>query len=155
MSPSASIDLLIVEDDPLDLELTMRGLRQAPLVGGVHVAHDGQEAVDFMLGLGAYTLRRDAEPPRLVVLDVKLPKLSGFDVLARLRSNPATSIVPVVMLSSSQERNDVLRSYRLGANSYIVKPVEFERFVRALRYVGRYWLGLNQPPEGTGFVTQT
>lgn len=143
------IEVLIAEDEPIDLELTLRGLHQAPVTGGVQVARDGQEALDFLLCQGAHAWRRDEEPPRLVVLDVKLPKLNGFEVLARMRAHPATRLVPVVMFSSSQERVDVLRSYRLGANSYVVKPVEFERYLHALQSVARYWLQLNQQPEAT------
>ncbi|WP_046111562.1 response regulator [Aquincola tertiaricarbonis] len=147
MNPPSPIDVLIAEDEAIDLELTLRGLRQVPLRGGMQVVHDGQEAVDFLLAQGRHAGRRDAPPPRLVLLDVKLPKLDGLEVLARLRAHPATRLVPVVMLSSSQERVDVQRSHRLGANSYVVKPVQFEDYLQALRRVGRYWLELNQPAE--------
>lgn len=149
MNPPPHVDVLIAEDEPIDLELTLRGLRQVPLRGAVQVVHDGQEAVDFLLAQGRHAARRDSPPPRLVVLDVKLPKLDGLQVLARLRAHPATRLVPVVMLSSSQERVDVLRSHRLGANSYVVKPVQFEAYLQAMRRLGRYWLELNQVAEGS------
>lgn len=141
------IDVLVAEDEPIDLELTLRALHLVPVVGGVQVARDGQDALDFLLCQGDHAWRRDEEPLRLVVLDVKLPKLSGFEVLQRLRAHPPTRMVPVVMLSSSQERVDVLRSYGLGANSYVAKPVPFEQYLLAMQEVARYWLQRNQAPD--------
>lgn len=141
------IQVLVAEDEPIDLELTLRGLHLAPVAGGVQVARDGQEALDFLMCQGDHAWRRGEEPLRLVMMDVKLPKLGGFDVLTRLRSEPLTRLLPVVMFSSSQEPVDVVRSYQLGANSYVAKPVEFEQYLQAVQELARYWLQRNLAHE--------
>lgn len=146
---SHRIEVLVVEDEPIDLELTLRGLHLLPVGGGVQVARDGQDALDFLTCQGEHAWRRGEEPLRLVMLDVKMPRLSGYDVLARLRAEPLTRLLPVVMFSSSQEPVDVLRSYELGANSYVAKPVAFEPYLQAVQDVARYWLTRNLAHEAT------
>ncbi|MBQ1764692.1 MAG: response regulator [Aquincola sp.] len=141
------VQVLVAEDQPVDLELTLRGLHLLQPPASVQVARDGQEALDFLLCQGDHAWRRDEEPLRLVLLDVKLPKLSGFDVLARLRAHPPTRLRPVVMFSASQEMVDVQRSYELGANSYLCKPVAFEPYLQAVQDMARYWLQRNLAQE--------
>ncbi|URI08727.1 response regulator [Aquincola tertiaricarbonis] len=145
---SQRIEVLVAEDEPIDLELTLRALHLAPVAGGVQVARDGQDALDFLMCQGEHAWRRGEEPLRLVMMDVKLPKLNGFDVLARLRAEPLTRLLPVVMFSSSQEQVDVVRGYQLGANSYVAKPVEFEQYLQAVQELARYWLQRNLAQEG-------
>ena len=135
--------ILLVEDNPDDAELTLRALRRARLAHTVHVARDGVEALDFLFdeeGTDRPAL------PRVVLLDLKLPRIDGLEVLARIRGNERTKKLPVVVITSSREEPDVQKAYGLGVNSYVVKPVEFEKFVAAIGEVGRYWLVLNQPP---------
>jgi len=142
-----AFEILIVEDNPLDLEMTLRGLRKANLANRIEVARDGAEALDFLFCEGAYAHRRIEDAPRLVLLDLKLPKVDGLEVLARLKADERTRAIPVVMLTSSQEQRDLAQSYQLGVNSYIVKPVDFENFVAAVRELGSYWLLLNKTPS--------
>jgi two-component system, response regulator len=137
--------ILLVEDNPDDEELTTRALRQAKIANEIVVARDGAEAVDFLFGEGAYAGRDVSRTPAVVLLDLKLPKLSGLDVLDRLRADPRTRLVPVVILTSSSEEEDMLKSYQLGANSYVRKPVDFGQFALAVSQLGIYWLLLNQP----------
>ena len=139
-------EILIVEDNPLDLEMTMRALRRANVANTLHVARDGAEALEFLFCEGAYAQRRLEDAPRLVLLDLKLPKVDGLEVLARLKADERTRMIPIVMLTSSKEQRDLVESYQLGVNSYIVKPVDFENFVEAARQLGSYWLLLNQVP---------
>lgn len=146
MNESGAVELLIVEDNPQDLELTLRALRKANLANSVQIARDGAEALDFIYGEGAYANRRTTAAPKVVLLDLKLPKIDGLEVLKRLKGDPRTRTIPVVVLTSSKEQRDVVESYQLGVNSYIVKPVNFERFTSAVRDLGLYWLLLNQPP---------
>jgi len=148
MAVAEAFEILIVEDNPLDLEMTLRGLRKAIIANGIHVARDGAEALEFLFCEGAHAHRRIEDGPRLVLLDLKLPKVDGLEVLARLKGDPRTRAIPVVMLTSSKEQNDLVESYQLGVNSYIVKPVHFENFVAAARELGTYWLLLNQAPAG-------
>lgn len=147
MTCPAAADVLLVEDDPADLELTLRALRNARLVNAVATAADGVEALDFVFGTGPYAARAEAPPLKVVFLDLKLPRMSGLEVLARLRADPRTKELPVVVLTSSAEGLDIARAYDLGANSYLVKPVEFERFIEAVGQAGLYWLLLNRPPR--------
>jgi two-component system response regulator len=142
MSDGSNAEVLLVEDNPDDVELTLRALKRARLVNPVRVARDGAEALEILFRAGpAPTL------PRVVLLDLKLPRVNGLEVLERIRKEESTRALPVVVLTSSREEPDVKRAYELGANSYIVKPVEFERFVAAVGEIGLYWLVLNQPPE--------
>ena len=139
--------VLLVEDSPDDLELTMSALRKANLPGDLHVARDGEEALDFVFGEGKHAgAGRLDEPPAVILLDLKLPKIDGLEVLQRLKSDARTKSIPVVVLTSSKEHGDVAESYRLGANSYVVKPVNFERFEEAVKGLGLYWLRVNQAP---------
>jgi two-component system response regulator len=142
MSHPDNPDVLLVEDNPDDVELTLRALKRAHLVNPVRVARDGAEALEILFGAGPRPTL-----PRVVLLDLKLPRVNGLEVLERIRREESTRSLPVVVLTSSREEPDVKRAYELGANSYIVKPVEFEKFVAAVGEVGLYWLVLNQPPE--------
>ena len=139
--------ILLVEDNPDDEELTIMALKRSRILNEVIVAHDGVEALDYMLCTGAYTGRDPSHMPQVILLDLKLPKLDGLEMLARLRSDPRTQFVPVVVLTSSSEEEDILSSYRLGANSYVRKPVEFSRFADAVQQLGLYWLLLNETPS--------
>jgi len=140
--------ILLVEDNPDDEELTMRALRQAKVANDIVVARDGAEAVEFVFGEGRHAGRDTSKMPAVILLDLKLPKLSGLDVLQRLRADARTRLVPIVVLTSSSEDEDMLKSYRSGANSYVRKPVEFGAFVGAVSQLGVYWVLLNQPPPG-------
>lgn len=146
MNVNTQVEILIVEDNPHDLEMTMRGLQKARLVNSIHVARDGEEALDFVFCTGPHAGRRMDDQPRVILLDIKLPKIDGLEVLARLKGDPRTASIPVVMLTSSQEQSDLVESYQHGVNSYIVKPVNFESFVQAVADLGMYWMLLNQPP---------
>lgn len=147
-TPGESVQLLLVEDDPYDAELALRALLKANLSSHVHVVRDGVEALEFLFAEGEHAGRRVEDAPRVVLLDLKLPRVSGLEVLRRIKSDPRTRAIPVVILTSSLEQQDVLESYGLGANSYVVKPVSFDRFAESVLQVGRYWLALNQPPAG-------
>ena len=138
--------ILLVEDNPDDEELTLRALKQSKIANEVVVARDGSEALEFIFGTGRYEGRDLSRMPTVILLDLKLPKLNGLDVLQRLRADPRTQIIPVVILTSSSEDEDMLRSYRFGANSYVRKPVEFGTFAQAVSQLGLYWMLLNQPP---------
>ncbi len=140
--------VLLVEDNPDDEALTLRALRKHNLANEIVVARDGQEALDFLLGEGAYQERDIQVLPQVILLDLKLPKVDGLEVLERLRREPHTRHVPVVVLTSSTEEQDMVRSYDLGANSYVRKPVDFEQFIEAARQLGLYWLVLNEVPYG-------
>jgi two-component system response regulator len=140
-----TVEILLVEDNPSDVELTLHALKKHHLVNGLHVVHDGAEALDFLFGAGAYAGRTPANP-KVILLDLKLPKIDGLEVLRRLRADPRTTSVPVVILSSSREERDLLETYKVGANSYIVKPVDWAQFTEAVQQIGLYWLLLNQPP---------
>ena len=138
-----AVDILLVEDNPDDVELTRRALRNRNIVNPIRVVEDGAAALDLLIGPGSATLPR---LPHVVFLDLKLPKISGLEVLERLRADERTRNLPVVVLSSSREEPDVQRAYALGANSYVVKPVQFEAFVDAVAGAGYYWVALNLPP---------
>ena len=146
MSESNVVEILLVEDNPDDLELALRALEKAKLTNRIEVARDGVEALDFIFCTGPHVGRRIEDKPRVILLDLKLPKIDGLEVLKRVKSDPRTQMIPVVMLTSSKEQRDLVESYRMGANSYIVKPVAFEGFVNAVQDLGMYWLLLNQPP---------
>lgn len=140
----ASKMILLVEDNPDDEELTLLALRENNLADEIAVVRDGEEALDFLFARGAHAGRDPSVLPQLVLLDIKLPKMDGTEVLSHIRANPATRFVPVVMLTTSREERDLIRSYNRGANSYIVKPVDFVQFVEAVRSLELYWLVLNQ-----------
>jgi CheY-like chemotaxis protein len=142
-----AIEILLVEDNPDDVQLTMSALKKNKLSNQVHIARDGQEALDFIFG--AVTPEGDAhrDHPKVILLDLKLPKIDGLEVLQRVKSDPHTRSIPIVMLTSSREERDIVESYSLGVNSYIVKPVDFDQLTDAIRDIGLYWMILNQPPE--------
>jgi two-component system, response regulator len=141
--------ILLVEDNPDDQELTRRALQRINILNPLVIAADGAEALDFLFRAGKYARRNRDDPPAVVLLDLKLPKIDGLEVLRRVRDDPATRMTPVIVLTSSPEEQDLIRSYRLGANSYIRKPVNFAQFSDAVRQLGLYWLMLNQPPRST------
>lgn len=138
--------ILLVEDDPKDVELTLTALEEYNLANEVVVAPDGAKALDYLYCRGDYA-DRPHDNPAVLLLDLKLPKVDGLEVLRRLKGDPRTALIPIVVLTSSKEQNDVVESYRLGVNSYIVKPVNFETFAGAVQQLGMYWLLLNQPPK--------
>jgi CheY-like chemotaxis protein len=138
------VEVLLVEDNPNDQELTLRALKKKNLCNRIHVVSDGAEALDFIFGKGNYVGRTAADLPKVVLLDIKLPKVNGIEVLQKVKSDPALRSLPIVMLTSSKEGPDVQECYRLGANSYIVKPVDMEQFLTAVQNIGLYWLMLNQ-----------
>ena len=139
------IEILLIEDNANDAELTLRALRKNNLANKVFLVKDGAEALDFIFARGVYAHRNMADCPRVIFLDLKLPKIDGLEVLRQIKSNERTKVIPVVVLTSSQEERDVVESYKLGVNSYIVKPVDFESFVKAVSDLGLYWLLLNKP----------
>lgn len=147
MNESNAVEMLLVEDSPQDLELALRALRKANIVNDIQVARDGAEALDFIFCEGTHASRAFSGGPKLILLDLKLPKVDGLEVLKRIKSDPRTKMIPVVVLTSSREQRDVVESYQLGVNSYIVKPVDFESFVTAVHDLGMYWLILNHPPK--------
>lgn len=138
-------DILLVDDDPNDVDLALHALRAANLVNAIHVARDGEEALQFLFRTGPHADRPDGEP-KVILLDLKLPKVDGLEVLQQVKSEDRLRTIPVVILTSSREEADIVASYDLGVNSYIVKPVDFTRFSDAIRGAGLYWLLLNRPP---------
>ena len=138
--------ILLVEDNSDDEALTLRALKKNNIQNEVVVAHDGAEALDYLFGTGAHVSRDTSVMPSVILLDLKLPKLDGLEVLRRIRAHARTQLLPVVILTSSQEEQDIVNGYRLGANSYIRKPVDFSKFTEAVRQLGLYWLLLNEPP---------
>jgi two-component system response regulator len=140
------MDIILVEDDANDVELTLDALKTHNLTNRVKVLSDGAEALDYLFGTGTYAGRNVSKNPKVVLLDLKLPKVDGLEVLRKIRSDECTRKIPVVVLTSSSEDRDRMESYRLGVNSYIVKPVEFENFARAVAEIGFYWALLNKPP---------
>jgi CheY-like chemotaxis protein len=142
-----SIDILLVEDNPNDVQLTLIAFQRQNLSDKIAVVRDGEEALAFIFCTGAFSQREGAPLPRLILLDLKLPKIDGLDVLRKLKSEERTRHTPVVMLTSSRERNDVQQAYTIGANSYIVKPVEFDKFLEVARQLGVYWLVFNEPAQ--------
>jgi CheY-like chemotaxis protein len=147
MNESNEIEILLVEDDQDDLDMTMRALHKANLANHIQVARDGVEALEFIFCQGAHARRNMESGPKLILLDLKLPKMDGMAVLKCIKEDSRTRTIPVVVLTSSKEQKDVIKSYKLGVNSYIVKPVNFESFSAAVQEMGMYWLLLNQPPK--------
>ena len=143
-------DILLVEDSPEDRELTMRALTKRRLANNIIAVEDGAEALDFLFARGRYADRANMERPRLVLLDLKLPKVDGIEVLRQIRGDPKLHTMPVVALTSSSEQRDIVNTYDLGVNSFITKPVEFEDFQRAVEEIGMYWMLLNRPPIDSG-----
>ena len=141
-------EILLVEDNPNDVKLTLNAFKTANLANSVHVARDGVEALEFLFGAASSPDDKLPERPRLILLDLKLPRLDGHEVLKRIKGDPRTSAIPVVILTSSAEERDVMKTYEVGANSYIVKPVDFEQFTEAVRDIGKYWLVINHPQSG-------
>jgi two-component system, response regulator len=139
-------EILLVEDDPRDARLTIRELQTEKPNVLIEVARDGEEALDFLFRKAAYSGRPPGSPPKLILLDLKLPKIDGLQVLREIKGNSETRAIPVVALTSSREENDRIESYRLGINSYVQKPVNFDEFRRTIRTLGLYWLNINQPP---------
>lgn len=147
MSEAGQIEILLVEDDPADAEMTLRALRRSHLANRVHWVKDGAEALEYMFCSGGYAGRDPDHAPKLVLLDIKMPKVDGIEVLRRLKADPATREVPVVVMTSSNEEQDVIDSYRLGVNSYIVKPVQFDAFLETVAGIGLYWVITNRVPQ--------
>ena len=147
MDPTPEVEILLVEDNPEDVELTLRALTSHHLANQLFVCRDGAEAIDFFFGDAPNALRDIGVIPRVILLDLNLPKVDGLEVLRRLKADERTRTIPVVVLTSSAEQPDIAAAYRLGANSYIVKPVDFEAFSRAVSDLGLYWLLVNRPPR--------
>ena len=144
-------EILFVEDDPKDVKLTLHALREENLANSMRVARDGEEALDFLFCRGEFAGRSFDRPPRLVVLDLKLPKVDGLEVLRAVKGDPRTQAIPVVVLTSSREESDLVESYKLGANAYIQKPLDFDAFRLAVKQLGLFWLVVNEPPPPSSF----
>ncbi len=142
-----AIEILLVEDNPDDVELTLHALKEQNITNHIEVVRDGAEALDFIFCTGQYEHRSMENTPKLVLLDLKLPRVDGLEVLEKIKSDPRTKAIPVVILTSSREERDIVESYKLGVNSYITKPVDFEQFSESVRQLGLYWLLLNEPPK--------
>ena len=143
--------ILLVEDNPNDVKLTLHALREENLGNTIYVARDGEEALDFLFCRGQFASRTFDRPPRLVLLDLKLPKLDGLEILRAVKGDPRTQAIPVVVLTSSREENDLVKSYKLGANAYIQKPLDFDAFRQAVKQLGLFWLVVNEPPPPSTF----
>lgn len=141
-----TVKILLVEDNPNDVVLTLRAFKKHHLTNNVQVVRDGAEALEFIFATGKYNNRENEHVPNVILLDLKLPKVDGLEVLKRIKSDERTKKIPVVVLTSSNEEKDIVESYKLGVNSYIVKPVNFDSFVKSVADLGLYWLLLNQPP---------
>jgi two-component system response regulator len=147
MKATNAVDILLVEDNPHDAELTERSLKKQNLANHLYTVEDGAQALDFIFGRGEFAGRALSHAPRVILLDLKLPKVSGLDVLRVIKADERTRAIPVVILSSSKEDPDIKAAYELGANSYVVKPVEFDAFADAVSKLGLYWLLVNRPPD--------
>lgn len=141
------VEILLIEDNPDDIELALRVLRTHKLANSVRVLRDGAEALDFIFGRGVFDGRDIRNRPKVILLDLKLPKIDGLGVLREIKKDPHTKIIPVVVLTSSKEEQDIIESYQLGVNSYITKPVDFEQFIESIRQIGLYWLLMNHAPH--------
>ncbi|HEV2730097.1 MAG TPA: response regulator [Terriglobales bacterium] len=147
---SIEVDILLVEDSQDDMDLAMHALRRENLANSIFVVRDGEDALDFIFCRGPFKQRSFDHPPKLVLLDLKLPKVDGIEVLKQLKNDPRTKTIPVVIMTSSKEERDLVNGYNLGANSYIQKPVDFDQFRNTVKQVGLYWLVINQAPVGHG-----
>jgi CheY-like chemotaxis protein len=145
------VEILLVDDNDSDVELTVRALRRQNLADHIHVAHDGEEALDFLFCRGSYADRSFGNPPKVVFLDLKLPKVDGIEVLRSIRSDPRTRAIPVAILTSSKEQRDIVEGYKLGVNAYVQKPVDFDDFRSVIEQAGMFWLVVNQPPPRAVF----
>jgi len=152
MTMDQAIEILLVEDDPNDVRLTLHALQRENLKNRIEVARDGEEALDFLFCRGAYGNRSPEYPPKLVLLDLKLPKVDGLQVLREIKSSPELRAIPVVVLTSSGEQRDMVESYKLGVNSYIQKPVDIQQFRETIKNLGLYWLVVNRPPPDDTFA---
>jgi CheY-like chemotaxis protein len=146
------VDILLVEDNPDDLDLTLYALKRNNLANAVHIVRDGEEALDFVFCRGAFQNRSFDDPPKVVLLDLKLPKVDGLEVLRAMKNDRRTKAVPVVVMTSSKEQRDMVEGYQLGVNSYIQKPVDFDEFRNLIKQLGFYWLVVNQPPPAAAFT---
>jgi len=146
MTTSNIVEILLIEDNPNDAELALRALKKQGMADKVRLLQDGAEALDYIFGEGPEGERKCNQRPKLILLDLKLPKVDGLEVLRRLKADECTRLVPVVVMTSSQEEEDIMESYRLGVNSYVVKPVDFDKFVQSVADLGLYWLSLNKVP---------
>jgi len=148
---NGAIEILLVEDNANDVELTLHALAKHNLANKIHVVRDGEEAMDFLFCRGPFSERTFDNPPKVVLLDLKLPKIDGLEILRALKSDPRTRAVPVVVMTSSLQQRDMVDSYHLGVNSYIQKPINFGEFQEVIRQLGYYWLAVNQPPPAGAF----
>jgi two-component system, response regulator len=147
MNQTEAVDILLVEDNPRDAELTIRSLKTNNLANRINIVEDGAEALDYVLCQGKHATRDVGHPPKVILLDLKLPKVSGLEVLRTLKQDEKTRSIPVVVVTSSREDPDIKTAYALGANSYVVKPVDFDAFLKSVSSLGFYWLLVNQPPR--------
>ena len=148
---NGAIEILLVEDNANDVELTLHALARHNLANKIHVVRDGEEAMDFLFCRGRFSERTFDNPPKVVLLDLKLPKIDGLEILRALKSDPRTKAVPVVVMTSSRQQRDMVDSYHFGVNSYIQKPINFGEFQEVIRQLGYYWLAVNQPPPAGAF----
>jgi two-component system, response regulator len=149
---SNEVDILLVDDSPEDVELTLHGLRSENLANRVFVVRDGEEALEFLFCIGPHAERSFRHPPKLVLLDLKLPKVDGLEVLKQIKTDPRTKNMCVVLMTSSREERDMVSGYNLGANSYLQKPVDFDEFRKMVKLIGLYWLVVNRPPVNSGML---
>jgi two-component system, response regulator len=154
LAKSDVIEILLVEDNPLDAELTLRALQMSKLANQIQLVRDGEEALDFLFCRGTFSSRRFERAPRLILLDLKLPKVDGLQVLDKVKGDPRTKAIPVIILTSSKEERDLVRGYKLGVNSYIQKPVNFGEFQKVVEQLGMYWLLVNSKPPAAAFIAQ-
>ncbi len=147
MTNISEVEILLVEDNPNDAELALRALRKHNLANKIHLVKDGAEALEFIFGNGAYAGRNIGNKPKVIFLDLKLPKVDGLEVLRKVKSDERTKTIPIVVLTSSHEERDMVESYKFGVNSYIVKPVDFDKFIQAVAQLGMYWMLLNKQPQ--------
>lgn len=154
MAESKTVEILLVEDNPSDAELTLHALKKSKLANEIQLVRDGAEALDFLFCRGAFSSRSFDSAPRLVLLDLKLPKIDGLQVLESVKSDSRTKAIPIIVLTSSKEETDLVKSYKLGVNSYIQKPVNFGEFQEVVQQLGLYWLLLNSKPPGKAFLAK-